>query len=88
MTLYSAVKRRGIKMKYILTDERHLRQLFVVEESGLIIKTPFTFLSFDGYGLPAEVDEEEEYNRKKQGVRNIRRRRKRSGWLCSAGYAL
>jgi hypothetical protein len=38
-----------------------------MEESGSTVKTPFTFLSFDGYGLPAEADEEEEYNRKKQG---------------------
>jgi hypothetical protein len=44
-----------------------LQQLFVMEESGLTVKTPFTFLSFDGYGLPAEADEEEEYSSGKAG---------------------
>jgi hypothetical protein len=45
----------------------------VIEESGPIVKTPFTFLSFDGYGLPAEADEEEEYSSGEAGGARVKR---------------
>jgi hypothetical protein len=51
-----------------------------MEESGSTVKTPFTFLSFDGYGLPAEADEEEVYSSREAG--GARRARQGTPAVC------